>query len=180
MQRNSLLFKYVQTVTEKNLPSWIGIKSSQRDWFIDVSYAASLWQELWWERILKNLILKKIAQTPGKAGGSKEGRGGKSGPRHSKELPSIRWWLMNQSMGTTGLRNSWQYKRSQAVVCTGKWSSQNTCQLTVACRWESIQTTIPLLPILMGLSITLITLIMQWILTVKIGIIYFLCRTKQM
>lgn len=56
MQRNNLLFKYVHTVEEENLPSFcrVGIKSEQRDWFMDVSYAAALWQKLGWKRIMKN------------------------------------------------------------------------------------------------------------------------------
>lgn len=43
MQRNNLLFKYVHTVKEKNLPE-LG-SNPNRDWFIDISYAAALWQK---------------------------------------------------------------------------------------------------------------------------------------
>lgn len=71
MQRNNLLFKYGHTAKEENFPSFfrVGIKCEQRDWFMDVSYAAALWQKLGWKRIMKNS--KKVAQIPHKAEGSK-------------------------------------------------------------------------------------------------------------
>lgn len=57
----------------KTFPAFPELGSNpKRDWFIDISYAASLWQKLWWKRIPKNLILQKIAQIPGKADGNKE------------------------------------------------------------------------------------------------------------
>lgn len=77
MQRNNLLFKYVHTAEEKNLPSFcrVGIKSEQRDWFMDVSYAAALWQKPGWKRIMKNS--KRIMKNSKKQQISHEAEGNK-------------------------------------------------------------------------------------------------------
>lgn len=70
MQRNNLLFKYVHTVEEKNLPSFsrVGIKCEQRDWFMDDSCSYSV-AKAWVEK--DNEELKKVAQIPHEAEGSK-------------------------------------------------------------------------------------------------------------
>lgn len=111
MQRNNLLFKYVHTVKEKNLPSFsrVGIKSEQRDWFMDISSAATLWQKLGWKRTMKN---SKSSRDCSYRRRKQEGKSG-------LWLLEICWWLKNKSLDTTNFSTG---------VCTCKSGRQNTCQ----------------------------------------------------
>lgn len=117
---------------KKNLPSFsrVGTKS----WFIGISYAASLWQKLWWKIILKNLILKKKkrAQIPGEC--VKAERRGESLFHDSSRNPCksvggswTRKWALQ-------VKKLLQIQALTTSICPWKLSRPNTCQLDNRCK----------------------------------------------